>query len=221
MNEQLDVVARELGLSEDDVTLRIDQSLDTTWNGSRTVDRIARVTQKYERTVLDEIEKSLLNQESYDEFTSRLIDTLGVRGGEPMGPLRDMAVALEDESRVAWVRSLEQYNRQPDTVTLWHAELDDRTTPGCWENHGKRLDQLAAAMPRHTGCRCKPLTVPNPDSSNASWARMGQEIVEEMAEERESGSAVARESDVPYWWVDQPEKRESRFRAFRESVLDV
>lgn len=199
-----------------DVTLRIDRRLNTsTWNGSRMADRVSRLSRHYEEELLDQIEASLLNQESYDDFANRLTGNIGVKYREPQGPLGDMIFAVDNESRIAWGDALLRYNRQPDTVNVWAAELDESTTPGCWNSHGKYGENLhGATVPRHFGCRCKWLSVPNPESKNEEWAAMGRDVIEEMILERESGNAVAREAESPRW-LTAGVAGASRFRSLR------
>lgn len=214
--EELRAAVQASGLDETTVALAIDGRLDSkVWNGSKSVDRLAHVGRKFTNALLNEIEKSLLGQESFDDFERRVQRAFGVTPErEPQGVLRDLMFDLGNEVKIAWNDSLVRYNEQQDTVLLWGAELDDVTTPGCWHNHGKIMGrETFDAIPRHGGCRCRPVRAPDPESEDAEWAALGRQIIADMVADREDGAPVAREAEVPRW--NAPERGLTRFRSLR------
>lgn len=203
-------------ISPEMLTVQIDRSLSAgVWNGTTFTDRLTRAVTSASRTLVDEVEKSLLGQESYDDFERRMLGRLGVGPMEPDtggAAMRALDTFLDTEVRVAWGEGLVTVNQVEDTVLVARAVLDDRTTLGCWQAHGRTREELGAdyTLPRHWRCRCDWLTVPNPASANREWAAMGQAILDEMAEERDAGDAEMMER-----WV--PPIRPSRFRSFRDA----
>lgn len=198
------------------LALQIDRDLSSrVWAGTTRMDRQNRAIRVVGQTLYDEIEKSLLQQEDFDSFEARLLKRMGVgpmekdTGGRA---LRSIETALEHETRLAWNRGIAVANQQEDTVTVWNAVLDDVTTAGCWDNHGKPLDELDDEIPRHFGCRCSPRIVPDPDSQDPDWAALGQSILDDMADEREAGEGV------PEHGASRETLRPSRFWSFREAA---
>lgn len=175
---------------ENTVALHIDRKLQAeVWNGTRFTDRVSYLSNEMAKDLVGEVERSMLAQESYDEFEGRLFKNLGLDTPEPAGRLAKLNNQLGQEIKMGWNRALVDVNDAPDTIVVSEAELDDRTTQGCWDKHGTILADGEFGL-YHWGCRCRPRTIPSPDSDNAEWAALGQSILEEMAEERDSGSAL-------------------------------
>lgn len=188
----------------DALTIELDQQIgDSVWAGSTLWDRTAHMLGNLSSDVMGAIEQSLLAQESYETFEARMLKALGIPepGRDPSALLADLDTQLWNEAKLAWNRGMVIANDQEDTILVWRAELDDRTTPGCWARHGRPITALHGEMPpRHYNCRCDVITVPNPYAADAEWAAFGQEILDEMAAEREGGQAVMEESDGASWW---------------------
>ena len=187
-------VAGEAGVAEAILALQVDRNLDARiWAGTQVTDRVQHTMRIVGRDLYGEIEKSLLAQESFDEFEARMMRRMGIgalekdTGGAAM---RAIELEMDTETRLAWNDGIEAANQQEDTITVWAAEMDDVTTQGCWDSHGFTFEELGARPPRHFRCRCGPKIVPNPDSNDPEWARLGQDIIEEMAAERESGEGL-------------------------------
>lgn len=185
----------------DFLALQIDNDLDArVWMGTRAHDRVMRAGALVGRSLYDEIEKSLYQQESYDEFETRLLKRLGVGPNEETignAALRALDATLDNEVRLAWNEGILAAVGDEAMVAVWRAELDDATTPGCWDNHGRLMEELDETPPRHPRCRCSPYSIPDPNSPDPDWARLGREILEEMAEERDSGGALMEADRVP------------------------
>ena len=215
----LDTFAAEHGLGEDDLALHIDQKLDgDVWLGTRFADRAEHLTNRIAQDVLTQMDQSLMAQESYDEFEARMMKNLGIDAAqvkaEGMGWLGKADRQLAQETRLAWNTALVSANRDADTVLVWRAVLDDVTTPTCWENHGQLIDDIGMSPPEHFGCRCDIFSCPSPESEDEEWAALGQEILDEMAAERDSGSAeTTREVEVPC--------KLSRFATLREGYVST
>jgi len=117
------------------------------------------------RSLVTEIERSLAQQENYLDFRTRMLDAAGVqqqKGGA--GVLEKWRRAATTEARLAWNEALVIQGRAThgdDEVWLvWRAMLDERTTEGCWANHGELIDVLGDTPPAHWLCRCSVLTIP-------------------------------------------------------------
>jgi hypothetical protein len=225
--EELADLGLELGVSEDFLGVEIDGNLNQRiWAGTQPADRVLYASKTFRDDLLKQVERSLLAQETYDEFTNRLDTQLGIaEEGPERGPLGRAIRYLEHEGRLAWNTSMASANAQAGTVPVWLAILDDRTTPGCWERHGKRINEElnGKTPPRHWGCRCAIIFVPDPDHGDAAWSKMGQEYLEELADERDSGAPVATEpDDVAMLEADRAAVtwQPSRFRQLRESGLE-
>lgn len=188
-------VGGETGVNPDLLALHIDQHLDATvWNGTQAPDREMNTIRIVGQAFADEVYRSLGAQESYDEFEARMFQRMGIGEMESdtgTAAMRALDLELETETRLAWNAGLIAANADEDTELVWRAQMDDRTTEGCWQNHGFTSDQLGdPALPRHYRCRCDWWTIPNPDSEDPDTADEGQSILDEMAAERESGQGV-------------------------------
>lgn len=175
---------------EDTVALHIDRKLHAeVWNGTRFTDRVNYLSNELAKDLVGGIERSMLAQESYGEFEGRLFKEMGLDTPEPAGRLAKLNTQLDQEIKMGWNRALVDVNSAPDTVVVWEAVLDDRTTQVCWDKHGTVIGD-GELPPEHYNCRCAPKTIPSPDSNDEAWASLGASILEEMAEERDSGSAL-------------------------------
>lgn len=208
-------VAGHAGVNEDLLALQIDRSLNSqVWAGTTTQDRLARVGSILKRSLFEEIEKSLYAQESYDEFEARMMRSMGVGPVETRtgnAALRAMDLAVETEARLGWGEGMRAANQAEDTIEVWRARMDDRTTAGCWNNHGKPMTKARGPLPRHPRCRCEPYTIPDPNSADPKWAKLGRDIMADMEAERESGEGLEESVRVR---VLKP----SRFASFREAA---
>lgn len=185
------------------VGLAIDARLaDHVFSGTTFEQRIEHLVNGANRAIAEAIGTSLVEQESYDEFRDRMLKKMGVVNPEqPGGPLAKFQRQMRAEARLAWNESIIIVNRHVgggDQVAVWEARLDDRTTPQCWEHHGRLIETelQGETPPLHWGCRCKPRLIPNPWSADPEWAALGQAILAEMAAEREQGDL--QESGLTY-----------------------
>ena len=178
-------LSHEMSAPTESVTLQIDAALDPLiWNGTTFEDRTTHLVSTTARDMVTQMERSLMQQESYDEFSRRMMKQMGIEDMSAKGVLRDMINQLKMEGSVAWNEAMISANQQDDTVLVWSAILDDRTTPTCVDNHGKLIDDIGETPPEHWGCRCSILTNANPDSTDEAWAAEGQSILDEMEAEK-------------------------------------
>jgi len=189
------------------VLVHIDRALGgRVWAGTRTEDRALHLERAVALELMQQIERSLMAQDSFDDFTARLDRQFGIgpqelRAGST--PLRRLEQAVEHEARLAWNRgTLAATAAEPEhaTVPLWASALLPTTTPGCWASHGRRIDtELEGVTPqRHQGCKCYVLSVPDPDALDAEWAAQGAVILAAMAEERgeDAGDPFAESAEA-------------------------
>jgi len=160
---------------------------DRIWQGTTVDDRVTHTTTIAGRDLLTSIERSLVQQESYEEFERRLFTELGIADpGVPRGMLSDFDTQLKNEAKLAWNEGMvvaHSEDTSGDVVLVWKAEIDGATTPGCRRNHGKTIDEIDdPQMPRHWNCRCEWLTLENPDNNDESAA-----MIEEMRAESKGG----------------------------------
>lgn len=173
------------------VAAKIDAKLEKHSVAGTTYDqRLSHLVSDANRAITDALAKSLMGQESYDEFRTRMLKRLGVKDETAKGPLATLQRQMRSEARVAWNEAKLIVTRHiggDDQVAVWRAILDDSTTPGCWVRHGRLIEEeLGGEVPlRHWGCRCDVILIPNPSSDDPEWAALGQEILDEMAAERE------------------------------------
>ncbi len=187
------------------VALQIDAKLEKHSFAGTTYDqRLNHLITDANRAITEALGKSLMAQDSYDDFRARMLKKIGVKNPEEKatkGPLANLQKQMRTEARVAWNEAKVIVNRHmggSDQVSVWRSVLDDRTTPLCWNRHGRLIEaELGGQTPAaHWGCRCDVILIPNPDSADPEWAALGQEILEEMAQERDQGDLQesARES---------------------------
>jgi len=188
---ELDEEARELGVPEESLLLAIDRKLDErVVAGTNFADRFTQLNRSLAAEVVLQLDRSLVAQETYEEFEGRMLDALGVEEVEPAGALAKLDAYFYGEAKLAYNEAMQEANRQEETVTVWRAQLDNVTTPGCWARHGLRIEEdLGGEVPpRHPRCRCDVLTIPDPESEDEEWAALGQETLDEMEAERREGS---------------------------------
>lgn len=145
----------ETGLSEDTLALQLNRNLDArVWNGTRFTDRAAHLSGGLGKLITNELEKSLLAQETYEAFEARMLGKLGVTDiAEPLGPLRDMDNMLRSEAKIAWNEGMLTANQaETDTVPVWRCQLRPTSTAGCVANHGQLIDELGESPLAHWGC---------------------------------------------------------------------
>lgn len=181
------ILSEDMALPSDSVTLQIDSALDgAVWNGTTFEDRTVHATSLAARDLVTEMERSLMQQESYDDFADRMLGEMGVDTSASKGVLGGLINQLKNESRLAWNTSMVAANDDEDTIIVSESVLDPvTTTQECWDRHGVPLEDIGETMPYHWGCKCGPRTIPNPNSTNPDWAALGQQIMEEMAAERD------------------------------------
>lgn len=177
------------------IALVIDADLDSQiWNGTEWSDRVYQVTEDLTRGLLQQMERSLVAQEDYDTFEARMLKSVGLDDVEPAGALRDLETRLVTENRIAWNRATiaAQDGGGGETVTVWSSRLEPPsgrgrgTTPGCAWSHGRDLIDLPdPTIPKHWGCKCQLIVLPDPSSSDPDQAAIGQSILDSMAEDRE------------------------------------
>lgn len=234
---EVSALAADEGFGEESLTLQIDRKLNhRVWLGTRYEDRAMRQVGNLGRTLVTEIERSLLGQEQFDDFEQRMQKLLGIDRDHKGRALLDMNNQLQAEVRLAYNETMASVNQQTDTILVSRAQLDESTTPTCWRRHGVSIEEIGETPQYHFGCRCDVLTVPNPESVNADWAKLGQSILADMKAEREESEPVAREVDaipsrlfkditvdvpLPCWLSDSPESSVSRFASFREMAVGV
>jgi hypothetical protein len=190
------------------VPINLDQAL---WMGTTFADRVTHATSTLSRDLLASVERSLLAQENYDDFTDRLYRELGINTEEPSGALRDLETRVTAEARRAWNQGLIAGNQTEQTVLTWRSRLLPTTTAGCAARHGKTLDEIDGQLPpSHWNCYCDLESVDDPDSTDPDIAAAGQARLDEMAAEREAWGA----SDADLF--EESARRPSRFAAFRE-----
>lgn len=204
--------AQEHGLNDDTLALQIDRSLDSTvWRGTRFVDRAQHFANTLDKTIVGEMEKSLLAQESFRDFETRMLQKLGVSNlREPAGPLRDMEIQLEAEARIAWnqgMLALQPQGVNADTALFWRSALIATTTQHCADNHGRLISELGEMPLAHIGCLCDAIQGPNPDSPDPEIAAEGRLFVETMAAERAAWQPM-KESRLPLVRWAQDRRRE-------------
>jgi len=207
------------------LALQIDRNLEgRIWAGTTLNDRTRRAGGTLSRDLLGQVERSLFNQESYEEFEGRMLKHLGISTETPSGTLAKLEQQLYMEAKLGWNTAMASKNVQVGTVPIWRVyAFDDSLTPGCLRNHGKIVTtQLRGRTPpRHWGCRCDTIQVPDPTSLDAKWAALGRETIDAMIEERESFTPVAIEPSAKRLHSSHQEavreRRESKFASFREA----
>ena len=183
-------LSHEMSAPTESVTLQIDAALDPiVWNGTTFDDRTTHLVSTSARNMVTQMERSLMQQESYDEFRTRMLKQMGVEDLSQKGVLRDMMVQLKTEASVAWNEAMISANQGDDMILVSRAVLDERTTPECIDAHGLTEDEGAPPIPRHFLCRCDWVSVMNPDSTDPEIAAQGQAVLDEMEAERESWAA--------------------------------
>lgn len=175
-------------LEDESLVMRIDSVLDdAVWQGTRAIDRVTHLTSQFVPTLLTELNRSLHQQENYDEFEDRLLRAVGIEDPDaPAGVLGDLDRLLSQEVRLAYNEGMVALNDGPGMIPVWEAILDDRTTPGCWANHGQRIEDLGGTVPPlHWSCRCSVRMVPDSGSSDPEFAALGAAVLEDMRADRE------------------------------------
>lgn len=180
-------LSQDMKLPSDTVGLEIDAALDpAVWNGTTFEDRAVHSVSTAARDLVTQMERSLMQQENYAEFSQRMTKQMGIVDTSAKGVLRDWINQLSTEASVAWNTSMVSANQGDDTVLVSEAILDESTTEECWDAHGV-LEGEAPAIPRHFKCRCQWRTISNPESDDPEVAAEGQAILAEMAAERGAG----------------------------------
>ncbi len=138
----------------DALAVRIDSQLDAEiWHGSQFVDRVNGTIRIVGQSMADEIQRSLFAQESYDEFEARMLGFAPLEPETGSAAMRAMDLALDTEVRRAWNAGIEAAMAgDEDTLTVWRAQMDDRTTEMCWQRHGLELNTIGARPPAHFRC---------------------------------------------------------------------
>ena len=186
-DEDLIELANEMALPEETLALRIDASLDSQiWNGTTFMDRTSHAVSTTARDLVTQMERSLMQQESYDEFSHRMMKQMGIEDTSAKGVLRDWINQLTTEASTAWNQAMVAANQSYDTTLVWESVLEDTTTEECGNNHGRLIDVVSEDIPAHFRCKCGWRTIPNPNSSDPDTAAEGQAILDEMAAEREA-----------------------------------
>lgn len=180
------------------LALAVDVGLrDRVWNGARFEDRIGQFKNSVLRTTLDQMEKSIMAQETYDDFEARMLKQLGLDKADegPVGSVqRDLETRVEAEGRLGWNEAiLRQHSGDPETIIVWSSRLltpgpDGKgTTPGCAWRHGRTAEEMPSSeLPRHWKCKCTWLVIPSPYSADPDIAAQGAEILAAMAADREA-----------------------------------
>lgn len=179
----------ETGLSEDTLALQLNRNLDArVWNGTRFTDRAAHLSGGLGKLITNELEKSLLAQETYEAFEARMLGKLGVTNiAEPLGPLRDMDNMLRSEAKIAWNEGMLTANQsESDTALVWRCQLKPTSTAECVRNHGMLIDDVGYTPLAHHGCGCDVISCPDSESDDPAIAAAGQAFLAAMAAEREA-----------------------------------
>lgn len=191
----IDIEAAAGGLGSDTLALHIDRQLNTqVWNGTRFDDRMFQASEELTRGLLQQMERSLVSQEAYDDFEARFLKQLGLDSDEPAGALRDLETRILGENRIAWNQaSIAAQGDDVDTTLIWSSRLEPPTgkgkgtTAGCAWSHGRSLEELPdPTLPKHWGCQCMAQSIASPDSNDPERAASGALILAAMADERDA-----------------------------------
>lgn len=124
-----------------------------------------------------------------DEMSRRLIDGIA-RGVNPRTAARELVRALEGGFNVGLTRAMTiartemldtyrgvgqqvgQANSDVVAGWTWHAQLDDRTCPSCWAQHGGEHPQTAPGPLDHQNGRCARVPTVKP------WRELGFAVAE-------------------------------------------
>ena len=194
--------------------LLIDRQLDShVWAGTRFEDRVQRSVGQLNQSIHEEVTKSLLAQERYEDFRDRMRTKMGIDKNDlSLGVLGNLTRQIASEAKVGWNEAMLSVNQQVDTVEVWDAVMDDATTPGCEARHGLTRAEVVEQfgddqMPQHIACRCQWLTTPSVNSIDPEWAAMGQAAIDDLRSERDDSDLSEAASPLP--WPSQPQRRES------------
>lgn len=134
--------------------------LDQPWNGGRFSDRLGLITDDMAHRVQQEITRSMMAEESWQQTARRIRGEMGTTGQKSVW--RAEMVARTELSRAQTLANAQLYDENKDVIeeVVWvtHPQACEEI---CIPNHGKLVSEVGyPPEDSHPNCRCSVLAVP-------------------------------------------------------------